>query len=162
MNSYIYSKQNRYQKYVLLRVVSIAFSVGGLGIGVYVFFPVLMWQVYFAPVFASQVVTAPIPKTTILSSVSLHSLLESGIASLSGVDYSNVQNWFPGLKLQKTQKGNLKVLSYGLSIPKLHIKNATVSTIDTNLDMHLINYMGTPIPADKGNAIIVGHSTLPQ
>ena len=37
-----------------------------------------------------------------------------------------------------------------------------VSTVDTDVGKHLVNYEGTSILGDKGNAVIFGHSTLPQ
>ena len=37
-----------------------------------------------------------------------------------------------------------------------------MSTRDNNLAIHLVNYQNTAIPPDNGNAVIFGHSTLPQ
>jgi len=49
-----------------------------------------------------------------------------------------------------------------LSIPRLKIENAIVSTKDYDLSRHLIQYFGTSIPGENGTAVIFGHSTLPQ
>jgi len=48
-----------------------------------------------------------------------------------------------------------------LTIPKLKIENAEVSTKDYDLEKHLVQYFGTSIPGEKGTAVIFGHSTLP-
>ena len=79
---------------------------------------------------------------------------------LSGVDYTNAQNWFPGFN--SSSKNQPKISSYTISIPKLKINNATVSTGDNNLAIHLVNYQDTALPPESGNAVIFGHSTLPQ
>jgi sortase A len=49
-----------------------------------------------------------------------------------------------------------------MSIPKLNIKDALVSAVDDDLAVHLVNLGGTALPPDKGNAVVFGHSTLPQ
>ena len=51
---------------------------------------------------------------------------------------------------------------YDLSIPKLHIENAVVSTTDTDLSSHLVNFPGTAVPPAKGTSAVFGHSTLPS
>ena len=76
-------------------------------------------------------------------------------------DYTNAKNWFPNFHPSQAL-GKPKVLSYILSIPKIRIKDALVSTTDMDLGKHLVNYQGTSIPGDFGNAVIFGHSTLPQ
>jgi len=125
-----------------------------------VFFPLISYQIYFASAFSDQEIAAPIPKATVLNNATVTSLLNSASSNFfSGIDYSNAENWFPNVKFQKQTQ---KVENYNLSIPKLGIKNAIVSTIDTNLEKHLVNYGGTAVPPNKGTAVIFGHSTLPQ
>jgi len=160
MGKYYYTKGNKNYKRKSLRLIALGMLLTGLGIMVYVFFPLLSWQVYFAPIFSNQSITAPIPQNTIVSGSTIGSLIEEVSNNLSGVDYNNPENWFPNLKIQKF--GTPRVQSYTLSIPKLKITNAIVSTMDNDLAKHLVNYSGTAIPADKGNAVIFGHSTLPQ
>lgn len=160
MGKIYYKKSNNTNKKKTLRFISFLFFLFGLSIIIYVFFPLFSWQIYFAPVFANQSITAPIPKNNIVSVSTLKNLLGEAANSFSGVDYTNAQNWFPNYKYQK--QGNLKLQFYTISIPKLKIKNAVVSASDTDLAKHLVNYGGTAIPAEKGNAVIFGHSTLPQ
>jgi sortase A len=155
-----YKKSAGNGKKKLLRIFGLLLVLSGLLITGYVFLPLLSWQIYFAPVFASQNIQAPIPQTTIVSGATFQTLLAQATDTLSGTDYNNADNWFPNFKHQKN--GNSQIQTYTLSIPKLNIKNAVVSTVNSDLAKNLVNYGGTAIPADKGNAVVFGHSTLPQ
>jgi len=157
MNKYYYTKTKQTNVRAVFRTMSlIVFGIGLLGMA-YIFFPLLSWQLYFVPVFAAGNLASPIPKTTIVTPSTIQSLLAN---SISNVDYSNAANWFPTYNTNLTTSP--KATSYTISIPKIKIKDATVSTIDNDLDKHLINYGGTALPPEKGNAVIFGHSTLPQ
>ncbi|MBP9719099.1 MAG: sortase [Candidatus Levybacteria bacterium] len=157
MNRYYYKKNKPLNIRFLLRIASLSvFAIGFVGM-FYIFFPLISWQLYFAPVFAASNVASPIPKTVMVTPNTVQSLLAS---TFSGIDYNNIQNWFPTYNANLATKP--KATSYTLSIPKLHIKDADVSTIDNELDKHLINYGGTALPPDNGNAVIFGHSSLPQ
>lgn len=157
--SKIYKKANRKNYKRAGRIVALIFLLAGLGIFLYSFFPVISWQIYFAPLFASQNIQAPIPKTTVLDQRQIETLITSAKRNLS-LDYTNAQNWFPNFNpkanKQKTVEG------YNISIPAINIQNAKVSTVDYDLSSHLVNYDGTALPPYKGNAVIFGHSTLPQ
>ena len=100
MRKYYYKKQQKLQKRKILRLISLGIFLTGAAIAMYVFFPLLSWQIYFAPVFASQNITAPIPQNTVVSASTIGSLIEQASNSLAGVDYSNAQNWFPNLKFK--------------------------------------------------------------
>jgi sortase A len=130
-----------------------------MSIGGYVFFPLISWQIYFAPVFASADIAVPIPQTNIVNSATIGSLISQASDNLSGVDYTNAENWFPNFKFQKVKP---RIDTYTLSIPRLNIENAIVSATDDDLSIHLVNLGGTALPPDKGNAVVFGHSTLPQ
>jgi sortase A len=163
MGKYYYKKgetNDKTKKRKMLRFLSLGLFGTGVLIIVYIFLPFLSWQIYFAPAFANQNIAAPIPKNTLVSSSSIQSLIQAASSSLAGIDFENAQNWFPNYKYQNS--GASKIPTYTISIPKLGIKNAVVSTIDTDLSKHLVNYYGTSLPPDKGNAVIFGHSTLPQ
>lgn len=86
-------------------------------------------------------------------------VLSSGEAS-STEDFSRAGNWFPTATspAQKT----ISLSSYFLSIPKLGIKEAIVSTQNDDLFKNLVHYGGSALPGEPGNAVIFGHSTLPQ
>lgn len=159
MNTYYYTKSHNKNR--VFRITSFVLMAGSiLGI-LYVFSPLILWQLYFAPVFASNSFAAPIPKTTVLSTTSIKGLLAMSANALTQVDYTNADNWFPSFKPSSSGK-TPEITSYTLAIPKLRIENATVSTIDHDLSKHLVNYLGTAIPPQNGTAVIFGHSTLPQ
>jgi sortase A len=156
MTKYYIKAKTKNVRLIFRRISIGIFLFGFLGM-LYIFFPLLSWQIYFVPVFASADITAPIPKTTIVNTQTIQSLLAN---SFSGIDYSNAINWFPSYNVDMTSKPKATV--YTLTIPKLGIKEAKVSTIDNDLDSHLVNYGGTALPPEKGTAVVFGHSTLPQ
>lgn len=160
MSKRYYKKAAGNGKKKIIRLLGLLLVLSGILITGYVFLPLLSWQIYFAPIFASQNIAAPIPQTTIVSGSTFQTLLAQASNSLSGIDYTNADNWFPNFKHQKN--GTQGVENYSISIPKLKITNAVVSIVDTDLAKHLVNYDGTAIPAGKGNAVVFGHSTLPQ
>src|SRR5664279_3303758 len=97
-----YKRGKGIEKKTIVRLISIAILLSGIGIAAYVFFPLLSWQIYFAPVFASQEINAPIPKSTVVSKETIGSLISEASQSISGVDFNDAQNWFPGYKYQKS------------------------------------------------------------
>lgn len=155
-----YKKNKKINKKIFLKAFSLLTFIAGVLTAAYVFLPLISWQIYFAPVFANQEINAPIPSSTIVSAKSITSLLSQAQENLSGVDFTNAQNWFPTYKYQKNEQPEVEF--YKLTIPTLDIEDALVSTVDTDVGKHLINYGGTAIPPEKGNAVIFGHSSLPQ
>ena len=127
----------------------------------YFFFPILSWQLYLAPVFAAENITSPIPKATVLNGSTFASLARQTTSLLLGINYYNAATWFPSAP-PPSDATKPEITTYRLSIPKLKIVNAIVSTVDSDLASHLVNYPGTAVPPQKGNAVIFGHSTLPQ
>ena len=151
MGKYYYSKNevNKLKKY--LRLISILLSLTGVLILSYVLFPIISWQIYFQPSFASQNITSSIPRANIVA------LAKN---SIDTTDYTKAENWFP--KFNPSPNNNIDTGIYAISIPKINIEKAEVSSVDTDLTKHLVNYQGTSIPGKNGNAVIFGHSTLPQ
>lgn len=156
----VYKKRKTIEKKKFLRLISLLIIGMGVLIAGYVFFPLLSWQLYFAPVFANSEINSPIPKSTMVSQNSIAALLQGASQTLSGIDYTNAQNWFPNYKYDKS--ASIKTSTYKISIPKININEAKVSAVDTDLLKHLVNYGGTAVPPENGNAVIFGHSTLPQ
>lgn len=155
----VYTKNNPQQLRRVLRIGGLTMCLFGILFLLYFSFPLISFQLYLRPVFASQGITSPIPKTTVLNDSAISSLLHTAAQSVSGVDYTNAQNWFPSFQEVQTKAATS---FYSLSIPKLNISNAHVSTINNDLSANLVHYPGTTIPNEKGNAVIFGHSTLPQ
>lgn len=149
MTKYYYkSSKNNFK--VILKSFSILLIVGGLAVSFYTFLPLFSWQIYFSPVFA-QTLNTPIPK--------LSTLISTAGRTLS-VDYTNAYNWFPNYYPKENKHQGVE--SYTISIPSIDIKDAIVSTTDINLAQHMVNFTGTAVPPQNGNAVVFGHSTLPQ
>lgn len=157
--STVYKKIDRQKRRQIVRFFGLCLSLFGFVIMVYLTYPLLSWKLFNEPAFANQGVTAPIPRTTVLDRDSLKSLFVSTVNTLRGVDYTNANNWYPSYLAQEQKSA---ISTYFLTIPKLRIKNAIVSAVNTNLSKNLVHYPGTSIPPDKGTAVIFGHSTLPQ
>ena len=75
------------------------------------------------------------------------------------IDFTKAGNWFP---TQDVVFDESSVTHYSLSIPKLNIKDATVAMGGEDLADSLIQYPGTAAPGNVGNAVVFGHSILPQ
>jgi len=155
MSKHYYKRKSRNYK-IYFKLASIGIVIVGAILSSYVFFPLLSWQFYFAPAFASQNISAPIPSHTLIASSGVVDLLSNAGKAISK-DYTDAYNWYPDTKLE----GNIKT-TYSLSIPKLEIKDAVVTNEDTNLSKHLVQYNSDSIPPNSGNTVIFGHSTLPQ
>ena len=151
MGKYYYKKSqvNKLKKY--LRLISILLFLAGVLILSYVLFPIISWQIYFQPSFASQNITSSIPRANIV---------DLAKNSIDKTDYTRAENWFPNFNPSFTNDVDTAI--YTISIPKINIEKAEVSNADTDLTKHLVNYQGTSIPGKNGNAVIFGHSTLPQ
>lgn len=160
MSNHFYKKSKKKDTKKIARLSGLGMLTGGLLIGLYIFFPLLSWQFYLAPVFANASYASPIPKNNIISKNYLSSLIQNTANSFSGVDYNNASNWLPPEYREVSNPKNTS--SYYISIPKLNIENAIVSTISTDLGTHLVHFPGTAIPPTRGTAAVFGHSTLPQ
>lgn len=154
MSKYYYKKGALYNFKKYFRLTSFLLFLAGISTILYVFLPIVSWQIYFSPVFASQDITPSIPRANII---------DLARNSIDRIDYTKAENWFPKFT-PSDESGQISddTPFYTISIPKINIENAAVSTIDTDLEKHLVNYRGTGIPGKNGNAVIFGHSTLPQ
>lgn len=161
MNKTLYTKKNKKNTVKKIRLFGLGIAAIGCMSLLYFSFPLLSWKFYFEPVFASNAIQAPIPQTTVVTKTTLQSLVTNAVQS-TNVDFTNATNWFPQYRPPKKVALENKITAYNISIPKLDIRYAHVSTIDTDLSSHLIHYTNTPLPPEKGNAVIFGHSTLPQ
>lgn len=126
--------------------LALLFSVFGFLLLANVLFPILSYEirkVNFQPRFLS-----PVPS-------SYQVLGESNLAA-----YQNPQNWF--LPAPEFKSRSTRITHYTLSIPKLAIKDAVVQIGGRDLLKGLIQYPGTALPGQYGNAVIFGHSVLPQ
>jgi sortase A len=80
-------------------------------------------------------------------------------------DYTQLSNWFvddpSGNPASKILSSGDQI-TYTISIPKLNIKNAVVTIGSMDLKKSLIQYPQTALPGQLGNAVVFGHSVLPQ
>lgn len=160
MKKTLYFKNDKRIFRKIFRCLGLIIFISGFFFLIYIVYPLISWQLYFEPIFSSNKLQLPIPKSTLLTPDVIKSLYSNAVDSVN-VDYANAQNWFPHYK-SKLKYDNQNVTTYNISIPKLNIKYANVSTIDTDLSKHLVHYPGTAFPPDNGNVVIFGHSTLPN
>lgn len=81
----------------------------------------------------------------------------------NGVNSYNPSTWFIGAKIPERKEISLK--TYTLSIPKLKIESAIVKIDygdEESLKKSLIGWPNSGLPGTYGNAVIFGHSALPQ
>lgn len=126
----------------------------------------LFLSIVIVPILESQfhalgqgVLAIPIPRAKVVKASQFSNILANSVLNLSGIDYTNAQNWFPQNNVAKAKD---ILPTYFLSVPKLGITHAIVSTVSDDLSKNLVHYGGTGIPGKLGNAVIFGHSTLPQ
>lgn len=128
---------------------AISFSLMGLGAAVLIW---VMWPILSFSLYSGDMAPTVTPLTDTKNA--------SPVAYAAGsVDSTNPNTWFPTAPQKKVVTA---VSTYTLSIPKLHIQNATVTIAGDDLDKSLVHYGGTALPGEYGNTVIFGHSTLVQ
>lgn len=157
-----YERRERKNVKKYLKFLGAALVALGFGFSVYFFFPVISYQLFLAGALENNNIEVPIPKHLVASkSTDFGSLVNSAVTSLT-TDFTDARNWYPNLPLAKLEEKARTIDSYLLSIPKLSIEDAYVSTKDYNLADHLVQYFGTALPGENGTAVIFGHSTIPS
>ncbi len=155
MAYYFVKKKTKISK-PIKRISGFIILLSGLSVLLYVFFPLILYQIVFG--FSNSSIDAPIPKYAMVGrEESFTGLISQGISGLT-TDFSDARNWYPQIKV----KNNAPASKYLLSIPRLKIFDAEVSTVDYDLEKHLVQYAGTSLPGENGTSVIFGHSTLPQ
>ncbi|HSW88214.1 MAG TPA: sortase [Candidatus Saccharimonadales bacterium] len=160
-----YTKSQKKDVKKIARFMGLGLSVCGIGMVFYIFAPYVLYQLSFAKAFASQSLKTPIPQVLVVTNSNAQN---QAFADTTNIDDEllNASNWFPTYNtttaVQANQPAQARAALYYITIPKINITNAQVSTIDMNLAAHMVNYAGTAIPPEKGNAVTFGHSTLPS
>lgn len=126
------------------------------------FYPFITYQTVYAPKFAQSpsilgIESAPSTLPPELSSSNTTPTIVPEVVN-TALDYTNSATWFGAGK----PNTSFDSVVYSLTIPRLGISNATVRNDHTDLKESLIHYPGTALPGDLGNAVIFGHSVLPQ
>lgn len=132
-------------------------------------FPLISYQLTYAPGFQKNSLISPLSPAAIATNDLVTSPVKKAMAASTptfvdevvntSFDYTDASNWFVGV----TRPKEASVYAvYTLSIPKLGIDHAVVRSDHTDLKQSLIQYAGTALPGNLGNTVIFGHSVLPQ
>lgn len=159
-----YFHENSAKNRARIRIIGGFFIFAGVLFLVYFFFPVLSYQLFISHAFTQSEIEVPIPKYMVANNSNFGRLVQAGFSALT-TDFTDARNWYPQIAAQvKESEGAIekKVEEYQVSIPKLKVENALVSTVDYDLSKHLVHYYGPTSPIKKGSSVIYGHSTLPQ
>lgn len=152
-----------------LRVI-LSLTLITLGVATFttVAYPLINYQLAFAPQFQKSSMVSPItPLAAPVADTSKVAVKKAEAAETptfvdeivnTSFDYTDSTNWFA--KAAKKEATDYAV--YRLSIPKVRINNAEVRSDHTDLKQSLIQYPGTALPGNLGNTVIFGHSVLPQ
>ncbi len=139
---------------IIWRFIPALIFTTGIVILVYAGWPIVSYELIMAPRFQADRVIKPY-----FNSPRSGQLFPFGVVGAGQKDLTEIQNWLPRgvhhVSLGKTRY-------YNLSIPKLGIFNAAVSVGGESLSKNLVQYGGTAYPGNFGNAVIFGHSVLPQ
>jgi sortase A len=149
--------------------LSLIFITLGVATFTTVAYPLISYQLTFAPQFQKNSLVSPMSPVVTATSDLVTQTIKKVQANDSPVfvdevvntsfDYTDAANWF---SLPTATKNTSPYAVYTLSIPKLRIDRAVVRTDHTDLKQSLIHYAGTAMPGDLGNTVIFGHSVLPQ
>lgn len=132
---------------ILFRYLAVTFLILGVSILGYVYFPIIQYEITKDKSIDSFL--SPVPNEY------LNPYL------FRKQDLTKASNWFVGGAKEKDFSA-AKISFYTISIPKLKINRAVVAVGGEDLSKSLVQYPGTASPGKKGNAVIFGHSTLPQ
>lgn len=138
----------------LLRLKSLLptiMMVVGASLLISVGYPILSHELTIGLKSQRQNVLSPVPRESLSQTVSV----------LAQNDYNQISSWFNFSRPQSFLSPS-NITHYTLSIPKLRIKDALVTTGGDNLWTSLIQYGGTANPGETGSVVIFGHSILPQ
>lgn len=157
MPIYSYVKERPQPHRRLFSFISTIFVFSGLSLIGWVAYPIIAFELFYAPRFIS--IIRPIPETILAEAMEnrLIRVKHTGQTVEAAVDYTRASTWFPKASPQHLDS---KVTGYTISIPKLNIKEADVRVGSEDLSKSLIQWGGTALPGDYGNSVIFGHSTL--
>jgi len=129
------------------RLVSSGLIILGAILLANVFLPIFLYQLQTRRL--GMRIISPLPETTAVLGT-----------SSPGFDSTRPDKWFPvAPELPVWQS---KITDYNLTIPELKIEQAVVKIGGSDLSESLIHYSGTALPGQYGNAVVFGHSVLPQ
>lgn len=128
-------------------IVSLTLIIVGFVLLMNVFLPVFFYQLRRSHFY--QPIITPLSDSAVVLG-----------ANFLGTDYTRPTTWFPSAP--KLASLSSKITHYNLSIPKLGIEKSIAHIGGEDLSQALIHYPGTAFPGQLGNAVVFGHSVLPQ
>lgn len=161
MSLYSYQKKEPRLKRVLrlsLRAkkeASFLLSIFGLILVGNALIPIIGYQFRYAPGFGKIISPLVSPdQRDSLGSIAV-------LAKEEEKDYTLVSSWFDS-SVEQEEAFSSEVTHYSISIPKLGIESASVELGGEDLKKTLVHYPDTALPGRLGNAVVFGHSVLPQ
>lgn len=145
-------------KLVNLKVIPALLVAVGVFLVINAAYPIISYQLIVSPRFTPAFVS-PTSEAAIAQSFGIAQEGERAVlgTEVDLLDMTKASNWFS----EKEHFSEEEPLSYFISIPKLGINDALVAFGD-DLKKSLIQYPGTAVPGRYGNAVVFGHSVLPQ
>jgi sortase A len=150
MAIYSYRKKVPSPTRKVIKILSIISIFTGCFILFWVLYPIVSFELYYAPKFGTLL--RPIPNDVIKEAFSTELFQMLGTAA----DFTKASAWFPSAA---TTPQMASLTTYTLSIPKLNIDNVTVTVGNDDLSRSLVHFTG-PLPGNVGNPVIFGHSTI--
>lgn len=147
----IYSHRPRLRSQTA-RLMSAMFLLAGLFLTGQVVVPIAGWYFFVLPTYRPAIVS-PLASGFVVKAY-------NPVAPKGVTNSYNPSTWFLGAKQPVQKQSNLK--TYTLTIPKLKIDSATVEIGGEDLKKSLIAWPTSGLPGAYGNAVIFGHSALPQ
>ena len=161
--AYIYVKKTPSPKKVAKlsrpkrKFFAIAFFVFGIFLFSSAVLPIIQFQLEYSTKF-NQIIN---PLST-----KYYNQTDNVLGNVS-TDFTQLSNWFiaDSQGQQSTAPSPISPgnnVTYSISIPKLKIDQATVVLGSMDLKKTLVQYPQTALPGQLGNAVVFGHSVLPQ
>ncbi|MBI4039405.1 sortase [Candidatus Daviesbacteria bacterium] len=144
------------------KIVPLAVMMMGLMILIYVVWPLVVYEISYAPRFVSPELASPLQDT--------NSPAQVLSTQNKNLEFDNIINNVNQVVPQKDDLAKFLrplpivdgVESFVISIPKLKIGSAQVNVNAQTFDTALAHLPGSALPGERGNSVIVGHSALPQ
>jgi sortase A len=135
------------------RIFPLALLVTGIITLASVIFPVgysyLRYFLFRPPALLDPLATSGVPGSYVVN-----------ILGVATTDYTAPANWFSPAPVSPPVQTTVKYFT--LTVPRLKLLDVPVEINGTDLKKNAIHYPGTALPGTLGNAVVFGHSALPQ
>ncbi len=146
----------------LAKMFSALFLLVGLFLTGQVVVPIAGWYLFVMPSYKAAIVSPLASSFKPETSLAFPAIVRAydQVAPQSTANSYNPSTWFVGAKQPEQRQIDIK--TYTLTIPKLKIDGATVEIGGNDLKKSLVAWPTSGLPGAYGNAVIFGHSALPQ